>query len=570
MSKWPLNIARPSIVRFSSYSARGGATHALHLDANESPWAPPPADKSVKDYNRYPAQQPAGLRNRLASLYGVAPETLMMGRGADEAIEVLLRTFCEAGQDSILICPPTFGYFKTAAEIQGAGVIEVPLLTDFTAKKTSRSKAVWDLAAIEKTIKAKTPKIVFLCSPNNPTGDSLSAKNVAKLCKAFPETLIVVDEAYIEFSDAASLIAMRPTYRNLVITRTLSKVYGLAGVRMGVCIADADIIDFMLKVLPPYPVQRPVEQAVLRALAPAVMPIHEARLKVWKSERERVAHALQSSEFVERIYPSDANFLLLRIKDTAELFAALGKANIKIRDFRNKIPGHVRLTISNPGENNLALEAFKVAPAISSPAGVDSLDSPAASEDRIGEVFRKTNETDIAIRVNLDDPNLVKVETGLGFFDHMLEQIAKHGGMGLTLSCEGDLEIDPHHTVEDTALAFGTALKQALGNKAGIGRYGFIMPMDETQARVAVDLSGRPAAVFKGEFPTDHVGEFPVEMCPHFFQSLAQTLGAAIHIDVEGENSHHIIEACFKGVGRALRPALARIGGDIPSTKGVL
>ena len=134
----------------------------------------------------------------------------------------------------------------------------------------------------------------------------------------------------------------------------------------------------------------------------------------------------------------------------------------------------------------------------------------------------------------------------------MLEQIAKHGGMGLTLTCKGDLEIDAHHTVEDTALAFGSALKQALGNKAGIGRYGFIMPMDETQARVAVDLSGRPAAVFKGEFPTDHVGDFPVEMCPHFFESLAQTLGAAIHIDVEGENSHHIIEACFKGVGRAL------------------
>jgi len=143
--------------------------------------------------------------------------------------------------------------------------------------------------------------------------------------------------------------------------------------------------------------------------------------------------------------------------------------------------------------------------------------------------------------VNLDDPKIVTVHTGLGFFDHMLEQIAKHGGLGLTLTCEGDLEIDPHHTVEDTALALGAALKNALGDKAGIGRYGFIMPMDETQARVAIDLSGRP-----------------------------ESLGAAIHIDVEGENSHHIIEACFKGVGRALRPAFARIGGDIPSTKGVL
>jgi len=143
--------------------------------------------------------------------------------------------------------------------------------------------------------------------------------------------------------------------------------------------------------------------------------------------------------------------------------------------------------------------------------------------------------------------------------------------MGLRLTCKGDLEIDGHHTIEDTALAFGEALYKALGDKAGIGRYGFVMPMDETQAKVAIDLSGRPASVFKGEFPTDHIGEFPVEMCPHFFESLAQTLKCAIHIDVTGENSHHIVEACFKGVGRALRPAFAKTGGsEVPSTKGML
>mgnify|MGYP000176840559 CR=1 FL=1 len=181
---------------------------------------------------------------------------------------------------------------------------------------------------------------------------------------------------------------------------------------------------------------------------------------------------------------------------------------------------------------------------------------------RTAKVTRATAETDISVEINLDGNGAYDNQTGVGFFDHMLEQIAKHGGMGLTLSCVGDLEIDAHHTVEDVALAFGTALKSALGNKAGIGRYGFIMPMDETQARVAIDLSGRPAFVWKGVFPTDHVGEFPAEMCPHFFQSLSQTLGASIQIDVEGENTHHMIEACFKGVGRALRPAFAIVGGD--------
>jgi len=140
----------------------------------------------------------------------------------------------------------------------------------------------------------------------------------------------------------------------------------------------------------------------------------------------------------------------------------------------------------------------------------------------------------------------------------------------LVLTCKGDLEIDPHHTIEDCALALGTALKQALGNKAGIGRFGFVMPMDETQARVAIDLSGRPAMTFKGEFPTDRAGEFPAEMCPHFFESLAQTMGAAIQIEVEGENTHHMIEASFKGVAKALAPAFRREGAAIPSTKGVL
>lgn len=547
MTQWPDTLARKAILDFKAYSARGGSTDALHLDANESPWAPPPSDGSVRDYNRYPEQQPPVLRSRLASLYGVAPDQLMMGRGADEAIEVLIRTFCEANQDSILICPPTFGYFETAALIQGAKIVKAPLNKDFT----------WNMSAVKAAIETYNPKLVFLCSPNNPTGNSLGRDDIDGLCRDYANTLIVVDEAYIEFSPQKSVISLCKTYKNLIVTRTLSKVYGLAGVRMGVCIAHPKIIELLLKVLPPYPVPRPVEQTVRRALSPSAMSVHADRLSMWKLELTRVARALTASPYVEKTYPSDANFILFKTSDADGLITALGQSNVKIRDFRSKIPDHFRLSIGTPEENDIALTALKA---------IERL----KTKDRIGEAFRKTNETDIAIRVNLDDPKTVKIETGLGFFDHMLEQIAKHGGMGLTLNCVGDLEIDAHHTVEDTALAFGSALKQALGNKVGIGRYGFVMPMDETQARIAIDLSGRPAAVFNGQFPTDHVGDFPVEMCPHFFESLAQTLGAAIHIDVEGDNSHHIIEACFKGVGRALRPAFARVGGDIPSTKGVL
>ena len=183
---------------------------------------------------------------------------------------------------------------------------------------------------------------------------------------------------------------------------------------------------------------------------------------------------------------------------------------------------------------------------------------------------RRTKETQIEVAVDLDATDPIHVSTGIGFFDHMLEQIAKHGGFSLQLTCKGDLQIDEHHTVEDCALALGETLRKALGPKVGIARYGFLLPMDESQARVAIDLSGRAYAVFEGKFGRDQVGGLPTELVPHFFRSLADTMGAAIHVSVTGENTHHMVEACFKGVGRALRQAFRREGEDLPSTKGVL
>ena len=190
--------------------------------------------------------------------------------------------------------------------------------------------------------------------------------------------------------------------------------------------------------------------------------------------------------------------------------------------------------------------------------------------DRVAAVERNTNETKIGASINLDASGAVQVSTGIGFYDHMLEQLAKHGGFGLDLRCNGDLEIDEHHTVEDTAICIGTALRQALGNKFCIGRYGFLLPMDESEARVALDLSGRAAFRFEGAFPRDRVGELSTEMVEHFFRSLSDSLGAALHIEVRGENTHHMIEACFKSVGRALRQAIKRDGTELPSTKGTL
>jgi imidazoleglycerol-phosphate dehydratase/histidinol-phosphatase len=189
---------------------------------------------------------------------------------------------------------------------------------------------------------------------------------------------------------------------------------------------------------------------------------------------------------------------------------------------------------------------------------------------RVAHVRRTTKETDVLIDLDLSREGPTEISTGLGFFDHMLEQVAKHGGFALRLACKGDLHIDEHHTVEDCALALGAALREALGDKRGIARYGFLLAMDEAEAQVALDISGRPYFVWEGRFDRERVGGLPTELVAHFFRSLAESLGAALHVRVRGENSHHMIEACFKAVGRSLRQAIRREGADLPSTKGVL
>jgi imidazoleglycerol-phosphate dehydratase/histidinol-phosphatase len=220
--------------------------------------------------------------------------------------------------------------------------------------------------------------------------------------------------------------------------------------------------------------------------------------------------------------------------------------------------------------SNLGIEGIRLATAKTPGETWRAIANRLSAANRSARVERKTKETDIAVEVNLDREGPIHIETGLGFFDHMIEQIAKHGGFALNLSCKGDLQIDEHHTVEDCAIALGTALKQALGDKRGIARFGFLLPMDESLAQIAIDLSGRGYFVFEGKFNRDYVGQLPTELVPHFFRSLAESLGAAINIKVQGENTHHMVEACFKGLGRTFRQAFRIEGTELPSSKGVL
>lgn len=220
--------------------------------------------------------------------------------------------------------------------------------------------------------------------------------------------------------------------------------------------------------------------------------------------------------------------------------------------------------------NNLGVRGFKVAPDGTAEQSWAHVAHLLADQPRRAVVERRTRETDVRVEVDLDQAAEPVAATGIGFFDHMLEQLGKHGGFTLQVRCEGDLEVDEHHTVEDVALALGTALKDALGDKRGIQRYGFLLPMDETQAQVALDLGARPYLVFDGQFSRERVGGLPTELVPHFFRSLADTLGATLHIRVQGENNHHMVEACFKATARALREACRREGHELPSTKGTL
>lgn len=218
----------------------------------------------------------------------------------------------------------------------------------------------------------------------------------------------------------------------------------------------------------------------------------------------------------------------------------------------------------------LGLRGFLVDPTASFESSWPGIVAALCAGERIAKVERKTRETTISARVDLDAEGRTEVSTGIGFFDHMLEQIAKHGGFSLLLSCDGDLHVDEHHTVEDVAIVLGSALREALGDKRGIARYGFVLPMDESVASVALDLSGRASFAFDAPFPRDAIGEMSTEMVSHFFRSLAESLGAALHVTVTGENTHHMVEACFKAVGRSLRQAIRHEGAELPSTKGTL
>ncbi len=347
----PLKLARPEILALKAYEHAAWDPSLERLHANEAPWAPL-SECDAAGLNRYPEPQPRRLVERIAVLYGVAPDRVLLGRGSDEAIDLLVRGFCAAGRDSIVVCPPTFGMYAVAARIQGAAVLEVPLRRDqgFALDVTGV------IGAIERGA-----KLVFLCTPNNPTGNLLGDDAVRSVLEAASgRALVVVDEAYMEFAGREGYSGWIDRHPHLVVLRTLSKAHGLAGARLGTLIALPSVVALLRKVIPPYALAQPAVDAVLRALEPAALAVTLERVAGVVAERERLAAALPGARGVRRVWPGAGNFLLVEFDDAGAALAAIAGVGLLVRDFRGK-PGldeALRITVGSPDQNDRLLRSL--------------------------------------------------------------------------------------------------------------------------------------------------------------------------------------------------------------------
>ena len=477
--------------------------------------------------NLPPSLEP--LRERMAAFYGVEPHQLIVTRGASHGLEILMRRLRTHGHEFVW-APGGDAYLE---DLCGVYNLEV---------RTPPAKGA--LPKGGGFYRIDNPRL-----PDGEAWDLVAARTLA--VDIFP-SILVIDESYCDVAQDRSLVGLATSEPNVVVLKSLSYLFGMAGARVGALIANTKTLQSLLKFCEPHPLPTPSIRAAEAALSPSRALNVQSRIDLIRDEQARLRPALDASTVLDGYALNAGPFAWLKPKDLTGLQLALKRLGVDVRPCESGL----LLPIGEVAANNRLLKALGVAPPAKAP--------------RTGEVLRDTKETRISAIVNLDVAKPVHVHTGVGFFDHMLDQVATHGGFSLQLACEGDLHIDAHHTVEDCMLAFGQALKIALGDRVGMARFGFVLPMDETEARVSIDLGGRPFCVFNGEFTSTHIGDYQTEMTAHAFRSLSETLGASIHVDVQGGNDHHKTEACFKALGRALRQA-TRIEGDaLPSTKGML
>jgi imidazoleglycerol-phosphate dehydratase/histidinol-phosphatase len=481
-------------------------SQVLRFDQNTPP-LPLPSTRpgaiagALARVNGYPAGGYRALRSAIAEYAGVEPENVVLGAGADDLILLCARAYAGPGDTIAIPAAPTYPLFRIAAQLAGAA------------------------------IGGDDPALTFACRPNNPTGA------LDPLPEARP---LVVDEAYFEYSGETALPLIDD---GVVVLRTFSKLFALAGARVGYALAARETADELNARQAPAPISTVSAALALAALAdpPDVAPVLE--------ERERFAAALRALGLAP--LESHGNFLYVPVDDGLALGDALLRQGIVVRAY----PEAIRASVLDAEDDDALVETL---------ARILDRPSPVAPRGgRRARTLRATAETRLAVRLALDGASRVRVQTGAGLYDHFLEQLAFHAGFDLVLEGAGDFETGDHHTAEDAALAFGDALDAALGDRRGIARYGdAVVPMDDALARAAVDLGGRAHTELKLEHDPG--------MAAHMLSSLAQAARASIHVEASGRDAHHVAEAAFKAVGRALRIAVRSEGTGLPSTKGLL
>ena len=548
----------------------------VQLNVNENPYGPSPeaaADiaravgAAAVSLNRYPDREFVELRTALAAYLdtsggsGITPEMVWAANGSNEVMLQLLQAFGGPGRVALSFAPTYSMYPEYARDT----------MTEWVAGHRAEDFSL-DLDAARRLVEERRPSVVLLPSPNNPTGTALPPEAVTMLCEAAasyePGGIVVVDEAYGEFRRAGtpSALELLPRHRNLVVTRTMSKAFALAGARLGYLAADPSICDAIRVVRLPYHLSAVTQATALAALRHAP----ELLGKVDDLRVERDATVAWLREQGLEVADSDANFALFgRFADRHAVWQGLVDRGVLIRE--TGPDGWLRVSIGTAEE----MAAFKK-------ALLDTIDDDeGAGMSRTAKIERTTKESGVLVEVDLDGTGRSDVSTGVGFYDHMLDAFARHSLVDLVVQTSGDTHIDAHHSVEDTAIVLGQALREALGDKAGIRRFGdATVPLDEALVQAVVDVSGRPYCVHTGEPEGQEYvaiggtgATYMGSLTRHVFETISFHAHLALHVRVlGGRDPHHVVEAQFKAFARAFRDAVAidpRETG-VPSTKGSL
>jgi histidinol-phosphate aminotransferase len=472
-----------------------------------------PLAESMARLEAYPDGTYRELREAAASYVGLSPENVVVGAGADDLILLAAQTFLGPGARAA-IEPPTYALYRIATTLHGAEVVD----------------------------RADEADLHWICNPNNPTGTWVEPEEIVELARGQADAMVVVDEAYVEYG-ARSCVSWVHELENLVVLRTMSKAFGFAALRVGYALAHSATATILTERRAPAPIAGPAAVIAAAALRDPRLGDVEATMV----ERERLRAQLLDAGYT--CEPTATNFVYV---PTAEPLAErLEAQGIVVRSF----PGAIRITVRRPSENDVLLRALGA--------------EPGSAPGREATLVRTTTETSMRLTLSLDGSGRTRVDTGIGFLDHLLTLCAFHAGFDLDLLAGGDLAVDQHHTVEDVHAGLGAALSRALGAREGVARYGSaVVPMDEARATAAVDLVRRPHAEIDLSFGGERVGELAVSLMRHALERFAIEAGCTVHVESTGADDHHVAEAAYKALGQALRQAVAPGGAGIRSTKG--